>query len=55
MSCPISWIPPDIMRCALLPTLRMRLEGSFAGQFKTILDVQGEQAILMAILSSGPV
>ncbi|NJD60626.1 MAG: hypothetical protein C3F13_01460 [Anaerolineales bacterium] len=27
------------------------LEGSFAGQFKTILDVQGEQAILMAILS----
>lgn len=27
------------------------LEGSFAGQFKTILEVQGEQAILMAILS----
>jgi phosphoenolpyruvate synthase/pyruvate phosphate dikinase len=27
------------------------LEGSFAGQFQTILDVQGEQAILMAFLS----
>jgi phosphoenolpyruvate synthase/pyruvate phosphate dikinase len=27
------------------------LEGSFAGQFKTVLGVQGEQAILMAIWS----